>query len=551
MPELSILIPARNEQFLKHTVEDILKNSTSDTEVIVVSDGDWPIGGLESSSRVKLIKTGKPVGQRAATNMAAKLSTAKYVMKLDAHCAFDYGFDTKMLEMFQELGDDITAVPVMRNLHVFDWVCALCGRRWYQGPTPTKCESENCTSSSFTREMVWKGKESPQSTAYRFNRELEFKYWGEYKTKQVGDYVETLSLQGSCFMLTREKYWELDICDESWGSWGGQGAEVALKTWLSGGRVICNKKTWYAHLFRTQGGDFGFPYPNPGNEQKKAKDTLRSTFLNDKWPKAKHTLQWLLDRFSPVPDWHTVDAEKQRRRKPSKGVVYYTDNEVDDTIATAVRKQITKGIKEKHIVSVSLKPIEFGHNITLPLTRGYITMTKQILTGLEALESDIVYFCEHDVLYHPSHFALIPEKPDTYYYNTNVWQIRAEDGHALWTDDLTKLSQLVAYRDILIEHYTKRLKVLEETLANDPNNFSRTVRRIGFEPGTHNRAERIDTRGFGTYQSAFPNLDIRHDNNLTPSRWRPEQYRNQKYTKGWTEADEVPGWGKYSEVITI
>ena len=39
--DLSILIPARNEQFLKNTVEDILKNKRGNTEIIVGLDGEW------------------------------------------------------------------------------------------------------------------------------------------------------------------------------------------------------------------------------------------------------------------------------------------------------------------------------------------------------------------------------------------------------------------------------------------------------------------------------------------------------------------------------
>jgi len=280
MVKLSILIPARNETWLKNTVEDILKNIEADTEVIVVLDGQWTVPSLIQDKRVKVVYLPKSIGQRAATNLACKLSNAKYVMKVDAHCAFDKGFDRKLLE---DMNDNWTVVPAMRNLHVFDWVCE-CGFRKYQGPT-VKCEK---CGKDMKKELIWHGKESPLSTSYRFNRQLEFKYWGGYKKKQTGDIVDTMSLQGSCFMMTREKYWELDICDESWGSWGGQGSEVALKTWLSGGEVKVNKKTWYAHLFRTQGGDFGFPYPNPGKEQRKAKDTLRDTFLNDKWDKAKH-----------------------------------------------------------------------------------------------------------------------------------------------------------------------------------------------------------------------------------------------------------------------
>jgi glycosyltransferase involved in cell wall biosynthesis len=39
MPDLSILIPARNEMFLERTVLDLLANMEGHTEIIVVLDG--------------------------------------------------------------------------------------------------------------------------------------------------------------------------------------------------------------------------------------------------------------------------------------------------------------------------------------------------------------------------------------------------------------------------------------------------------------------------------------------------------------------------------
>ena len=110
-----------------------------------------------------------------------------------------------------------------------------------------------------------------------------------------------MSLQGSCFMMTREKYWELNICDEAFGSWGSQGIEVAVKTWLSGGKVMCNHKTWYAHMFRTKAQNgFGFPYPQSGKQIQSAKSKARDIFFNNKWDKAIHPLSWLIERFMPV-----------------------------------------------------------------------------------------------------------------------------------------------------------------------------------------------------------------------------------------------------------
>lgn len=295
MPELSILIPARNEMFLSKTIEDILEHIEADTEIIIGLDGGWPVPPIQDHPRIQLIYHSSSVGQRAITNEAARLSTAPYVMKVDAHCSFDQGFDRKLLEDMQP---DWTMVPVLRNLHAFDWVCSN-GHRRYQGPAGPCEECEAPTH----REMVWVGKTNPQSTAFRFDREMKFRYWRDYKHKQEGELVESMSLQGSCFMVSRERYFALNICDEAHGSWGQQGTEVACKTWLSGGRVIISKKTWYAHLFRTQTG-FGFPYPNPLELREKARKYSQDLWLNDKWELAIHPLAWLLDKFAPVPDWH-------------------------------------------------------------------------------------------------------------------------------------------------------------------------------------------------------------------------------------------------------
>ena len=97
MTDLSILIPARNEMWLKNTVEDILKNSEADTEVLVGLDGQWAEPALEQNPKVKILYVPESIGQRAMTNRLCKLSNAKYIMKLDAHCSFDKGFDIKLI----------------------------------------------------------------------------------------------------------------------------------------------------------------------------------------------------------------------------------------------------------------------------------------------------------------------------------------------------------------------------------------------------------------------------------------------------------------------
>jgi len=313
---LSVVIPARNELFLSRTVEDLVSNIRGDTEVIVALDGLWADPPIMNHPKVRIIFFPESVGQRAATNYAVRLSDAKYVMKVDAHCAFDEGFDVKMVEAFKKVGDNVTMVPIMRNLHAFNWVCPD-GHTRYQGPSgPCK----DCGKETF-RDVVWIPKSNPQSTCYRFDTTLHFQYMNEFKKRPEGKptpenfgLTETMSLQGSAFMLTREKYWDLNICDEDFGSWGQQGTEVACKTWLSGGRVLVNHNTWYAHMFRTQGGDFGFPYEQHGREVEKTKNRTWEFFFNG-WDKQIHPVSWLIEKFAPVKGWDEDAIKKLKERE--------------------------------------------------------------------------------------------------------------------------------------------------------------------------------------------------------------------------------------------
>lgn len=313
MADLSVIVPARNEIFVKNTIDDILKNIRGDTEVIVVLDGYWPDPPIYDNPRVVIIHHSVSIGQRAACNEAVRLSSAKYIMKVDAHCAFDEGFDSILID---DIEDNSTIVPIMRNLYVFDWVCKQCGQRTYQGPTPTKCS--NCGNTvCFEKDIVWIAKKSPQSSSYCFDPQPHFQYFNDFRKRPEGkgDLTESMSLQGSCFMMSRDMYLDLNICDEAFGSWGSQGIEVACKTWLSGGRVLVDHRTWYAHLFRTQGKDFSFPYPMSGSQQKKAMQYAKELFFNNRWHKQVRPLSWLVEKFWPVYKWTEEDLENLKQNE--------------------------------------------------------------------------------------------------------------------------------------------------------------------------------------------------------------------------------------------
>ena len=604
--DLSVLIPARNEMFLQRTIEDVLAHARADTEVIAVLDGEWPDPPLQDHPRLRVTHSATVLGQRAATNLAARMSTATYVMKLDAHCSVDDGFDVKLIAADREIGrPDVTQIPAMYNLRAFQWKCGACGNETYQGPTPTTCaacEALDKTGGPFERVMYWDRlaggrKKHIRTEFWRFDHELHFQYWSAYGERPAahGELVDVMSSIGACFFMRRQRFEEIGGLDEAHGSWGQFGTEIACKSWLSGGRHVVNKRTWFAHLFRTQGGDFTFPYHNPESKIREARAYSRKLWIDGTWPGAQRSLRWLVEKFHPVPEWtpdrvaairdpqvvvpdDAGDSELDATQPnggpviiaPTKGLIYYSDNRGDPAVLSAVREQLVRAASGLPVVSATLGPVDLGRNLvpracaicghlvwvvkrprrcvscgaTEPptghravfntLERGYLTMFRQQLAALEALDTDVAFLCEHDVLYHPSHFEFTPPRRDTFYYNQHTWRVDAESGRALFYY-CNQVSGLCADRSLLIDHYRKRVAHVEQY------GFERS---LGFEPGGNARSCRI----FGdvpveTWRSAVPNVDIKTSYSLTPGRWSQDQFRNKSTCQGWQEADAVPGWG--------
>lgn len=206
-----------------------------------------------------------------------------------------------------------------------------------------------------------------------------------------------------------------------------------------------------------------------------------------------------------------------------KGAIYYTDNCLDERIAQACRTQLRNAFPGE-IVSATLKQTNFGdQEIVLPLQRGYLTMFTQILCALEKLLCDVVFFCEHDVLYPPEHFDFTPPTDETFYYDINWWKVR-EDGLAVhW--DAAQVSGLCCDRQLAIRHYQRLIAEF------NPDSFKRR-----FEPTVNNSYE--------TWRADVPHVDIRHKKNLTYNKWKLEHFRNKSTAEGFQQArvEAIPGW---------
>jgi len=234
-----------------------------------------------------------------------------------------------------------------------------------------------------------------------------------------------------------------------------------------------------------------------------------------------------------------------------KGCIYYTDFSANPEILNACQKQLRKSF-DGEIISVSLnKPLNFGKNIVLKANGGVVTMFRQILLGLETSTADIVFFTENDVLYHKSHFDFEPLRDDTFYYNTNIFQLKYPEDFAITYDTIKSLSGLCVNRKLAIEHYKKRLQFIKDNNFKDDSKQPYWARRIGWEPGTKSkRQEMISHDKSECWKSEYSNIDIRHKNTLTPVKMSLDKFKHKP--KGWKiiKASQIPGWN-LKEIINI
>ena len=64
---------------------------------------------------------------------------------------------------------------------------------------------------------------------------------------------------------------------------------------------MVNKRTWYAHLHK--GKQYGRGYTLDKRTMRKQREFHNDYWMHDRWPKAIHKMEWLIERFMPIPGW--------------------------------------------------------------------------------------------------------------------------------------------------------------------------------------------------------------------------------------------------------
>jgi glycosyltransferase involved in cell wall biosynthesis len=263
MKKVSILIPARNESYLQQMLSDLFKKVRGEVEVIVVLDGWWPSPTLRDNPNLTLIHRGASQGMRSAINSAASVAKGDYLLKCDAHCLFDEAFDEKLKVGCES---DWLIVPIRYGLNVEKW--------------------------ERTNEI--------HEFQYIHHDTLKGKDWPEYAERVNGQPIaDLMTTQGSCWFMRKELFEKIEGEDDINYGWTGREAqEICLKVWLSGGRCVLNRSTWYAHWSKPS-----TDYPERREARAKSIEYANKVWRQNLWPKQTHPLSWLIGKFAPVPSW--------------------------------------------------------------------------------------------------------------------------------------------------------------------------------------------------------------------------------------------------------
>lgn len=281
MSKLSVIIPSRNEQFLPITIDDIFKHATGEFEVIATLDGYWPDPVIEDRPNLKLVHHAKARGMRGSINSAAAVATGDYLLKCDAHCTFAEGFDEVLKA---DCEDNWIIIPRRYSLDPDKWEPRF-------ERTPIDYEYL-----SFPWDYEGYGKGHDPG--------LHGTVWRQ-RAKERRDVMidENMSFQGSCWFMLRNHFWNNlgGMQEEGYETFIQEPQEIGLKTWLGGGKIMTNKNTYYAHLHK--GKRFGRGYFMDKREVRRGAAYSNDLWMFDRWDDRVYDLEWLIDRFWPVPLW--------------------------------------------------------------------------------------------------------------------------------------------------------------------------------------------------------------------------------------------------------
>ncbi len=284
MPKVSVIIPSKDDRFLARTIKNIQTQATGDIEIIVVLDGPTSHPLPKPTKKLIYITKKNSEGLRKAINDAANKARGEYLLRTDAHCMFGKGYD----EILQKDCKD-------------NWV-VIPRRYGMSSRTPDLWKRQmGAIYDYYYLTCPWTDK-----LGVHFNTQR----WLERTKKNYDIPVdETMSIHGSVWFMPKKYFFQsLERLDtENFGKWG-ENEEIILKTWLGGGSVMVNKKTWYAHLqMRADRNTQAQKDFEAVDSHKK----IAEYWTTNRWEGQIHEFDWLIDKFWPLPTTNKHDVKDE------------------------------------------------------------------------------------------------------------------------------------------------------------------------------------------------------------------------------------------------
>src|ERR1044072_2746060 len=276
---VSVIIPSRSEKFLRPTVNEVLTKCAGDVEAVVILDGGaWPDPPLPEDERLVVIRRTESRGMRPAINDGVAASSGDFIFKLDAHCLLAEGYDVAL----QEGCDEKTIIiPRRKRLDATNWCIQDCGKP----------------------DVDYEFVSFPDNPADFGGPGLNGRIWTNRVLERMDiPFDENLSFQGSGWFMRKSYFNFLELMDtENYGPFWNEAQEAGFKSWLSGGRVMTNKKTWYAHLHK--GKEHGRGYHLNSEWLTRGATFTKRWIQNAAWDKQTLPFHWLIEKFWPIPNW--------------------------------------------------------------------------------------------------------------------------------------------------------------------------------------------------------------------------------------------------------
>ena len=233
--KLSIVIPSHKDTHLHKTIKSLLDNAEGDIEILPVLDGYTPRTAITSDPRVRIIRHKVNQGMRESINTGVAASKGKYLMRVDEHCMFNPGYDLLLLEEIED-----------------NWIVNI--RRKFLDPE--KWEVMGDKQIDYEKLLII---EKPQKNRTKFSA---VEWWSRSRKRRHIPLDEDMAMQGSVWVMPR--YWWDKVIERldsnGYGTLYQDTTEMLFKTWRAGGKLMLNKKTWFAHKHR----DFNRTHDYPG-----------------------------------------------------------------------------------------------------------------------------------------------------------------------------------------------------------------------------------------------------------------------------------------------